>query len=755
MPQNTPYTSSSNPVGATATPRANHVNPYDVNNHGARVDHALVADSCALASSVEWANVLNTPSTFAPSAHTHPLGEVSGTTVGKTRLVTTDSAGAAGELIAEQHATMEYDASGTTLYTIKNERLGTSDPTVSNDLLSGWSLGSRWFNIATAKEFVCLDNAAGAAVWKETTAGAGTVTSVFGRSGVVTAATSDYDDVQIDNTSTVVGATVKAALDQLDSDIANAANWDTAYGWGDHSVAGYTTGGLTSADIDTLAELNAIVADATIIGEDTTNTVTNKTLNDFTNDIHADDVHLEVRNESGVTINKGEVVYVSGYSVGQSKTLVSKADASSTATMPALGIANESIANNAEGEVIKHGKVSGIDTSSFSAGDIVYVSETAGAVTSTKPTGTALVEEVGEVLRSHASLGVVEVNLAPVPYVTGFIATLLDDGTAAAARTTIGAGTMNDLIDDTSPQLGAYLDTNLNQIRFNDNYGIDDNSGNAVVRFRKTGTAINHLAIWNAATGGDVELHTEGTDATINFKLDAKGSGEVILPSTGGIRANVFAGYADATDYIDMSVANTMDFALGGSVEMTLDGITGLDLQNVGIVVQTADIEASAGTIKGTDFEHLDIGGGTAGDLLLYWNSGDGTLEESSLDPSAVVTLTGAETLTNKTVTNPAHTDQTVTDAATVNWNCDSGGIGTVTLAGNRTIAAPTNLKKGTYILHVKQDATGSRTVTWNAVFKWPGGTAPTLSTAASAHDIITFVCDGTNLYGVASLAFS
>ena len=71
-------------------------------------------------------------------------------------------------------------------------------------------------------------------------------------------------------------------------------------------------------------------------------------------------------------------------------------------------------------------------------------------------------------------------------------------------------------------------------------------------------------------------------------------------------------------------------------------------------------------------------------------------------------------------------------------------------------MAAPTNLKDGaTYILRIIQDATGTRTITWNTVFKWAGGTAPTLSTGGGAIDIITFVSDGTNLYGCSQLNFS
>ena len=92
--------------------------------------------------------------------------------------------------------------------------------------------------------------------------------------------------------------------------------------------------------------------------------------------------------------------------------------------------------------------------------------------------------------------------------------------------------------------------------------------------------------------------------------------------------------------------------------------------------------------------------------------------------------------------------NQTLTDGVTISWDTSSGQVATVTLGGNRTMAAPTNLKIGTYILHVVQDATGSRTLTWNSVFKWPAGIAPVLTTNANARDVISLVSDGTNLYG-------
>jgi hypothetical protein len=137
-------------------------------------------------------------------------------------------------------------------------------------------------------------------------------------------------------------------------------------------------------------------------------TLTNKTLNDLTNFIHADATHTAVRNTSGSLITKGTPVYISGWSVGESLITIAPADASAAATMPCLGLAEEDIANNANGAVIISGQIDGVDTSSWSTGDPLFVSETTGELTSTRPTGSALVQKLGIVLRSHATLGVLE-----------------------------------------------------------------------------------------------------------------------------------------------------------------------------------------------------------------------------------------------------------------------------------------------------------------------------------------------------------
>jgi hypothetical protein len=77
-----------------------------------------------------------------------------------------------------------------------------------------------------------------------------------------------------------------------------------------------------------------------------------------------------------------------------------------------------------------------------------------------------------------------------------------------------------------------------------------------------------------------------------------------------------------------------------------------------------------------------------------------------------------------------------------------------VALDENTTFADPSNEVAGqSGSIIITQDGTGSRTAAWNSAFKWAGGTAPTLSTAASAVDRIDYlVVAAGNIHAVASL---
>ena len=80
--------------------------------------------------------------------------------------------------------------------------------------------------------------------------------------------------------------------------------------------------------------------------------------------------------------------------------------------------------------------------------------------------------------------------------------------------------------------------------------------------------------------------------------------------------------------------------------------------------------------------------------------------------------------------------------------NTASGTIQNLTLTGNCTFTFPTATSGEQFTLFLKQDATGSRTVTWPASIRWAGGSAPSLTTAASKTDVLSFIFNGTYWVG-------
>lgn len=95
-----------------------------------------------------------------------------------------------------------------------------------------------------------------------------------------------------------------------------------------------------------------------------------------------------------------------------------------------------------------------------------------------------------------------------------------------------------------------------------------------------------------------------------------------------------------------------------------------------------------------------------------------------------------------------------LTDATSITVNFNTAQNFAVTLAGNRTLENPSNIVAGqTGSIFVVQDGTGSRTLSYGSAWKFAGGTAPTLSTAASTTDRLDYVVQtSTAIHAVASL---
>lgn len=115
-------------------------------------------------------------------------------------------------------------------------------------------------------------------------------------------------------------------------------------------------------------------------------------------------ISLEVRNTTGATIAKGTPVYISGYST---KPLIAKCDSDDLATFPMIGITQAAISTGTDGVIIVSGVFENINTSSYAAGEILYVAN-GGGLTDTIPTGGS--GAVAVVAKSNASTGIIVVG---------------------------------------------------------------------------------------------------------------------------------------------------------------------------------------------------------------------------------------------------------------------------------------------------------------------------------------------------------
>jgi hypothetical protein len=94
--------------------------------------------------------------------------------------------------------------------------------------------------------------------------------------------------------------------------------------------------------------------------------------------------------------------------------------------------------------------------------------------------------------------------------------------------------------------------------------------------------------------------------------------------------------------------------------------------------------------------------------------------------------------------------------SASIAWNLATAQSAKHTLTENTTLANPTNMVDGgTYVLRLTQHASSPKTLAFGSAYKWPSGTAPTISATNGAVDVITFTSDGTNMLGCIQKAFA
>jgi hypothetical protein len=293
-------------------------------------------------------------------------------------------------------------------------------------------------------------------------------------------------------------------------------------------------------------------------------------------------------------------------------------------------------------------------------------------------------------------------------------------------------------------------------------------------------------------------MATTYTDLGLSLMLTGENSGtwgditnknlQLIQQGFAGYEAVTVNGTGTTTlDIIDATISNgrnaviKLTGTITGNITVTIpDSVEKLyTVINGTVGVFTVEFKTVSGT--GVTFATTD-----KSTKILF---ADGT----NIVDTGTVSLTGVQTLTNKTLTSPkineavevtatatelnysdivtlgttaaskvftadannlttvsgavANVEDTLTDGATITWDVIDSPVAKVTLGGNRTLSAPSGTTPiaGQFIsLTVIQDATGSRTLTWNSVYEFTADTAPTLTTTASKADLFVFKYNGT-----------
>ena len=152
----------------------------------------------------------------------------------------------------------------------------------------------------------------------------------------------------------------------------------------------------------------------------------------------------------------------------------------------------------------------------------------------------------------------------------------------------------------------------------------------------------------------------------------------------------------------------------------------------------------STGTVTATAFVGAltgNVTGNTSGTAATVTGAAQSNI--TSLGTLTGLTVSGSVSLTGGAAANIT----ALTDGSTITIDMSTACHHSVTLGGNRTFAAPSNQAVGqSGSIFITQDGTGSRTASFNSAFKFAGGTAPTLSTAANAVDRIDYVIKASNV---------
>jgi hypothetical protein len=241
------------------------------------------------------------------------------------------------------------------------------------------------------------------------------------------------------------------------------------------------------------------------------------------------------------------------------------------------------------------------------------------------------------------------------------------------------------------------------------------------------------LAKLEDGTQGDILYYASGGAPT---RLGAGTNGDVL--TTGGAGANPAWATPTTGDITGVTAGTGLSGGgTSGSVTLNVEAsqtqITAVGTIATGVWNGTDVAVADGGTGSGTaSGARTNLGVAIGSDVQAY--NADTALTDVAAEWTKTQNFNSTE----------------LTFDATQDWDLSANQVCFVTLTANTIFDAPSNQKDGGfYSITLKQDGTGSRTASWNSVFHFAGGTAPTLTTAASAVDIMVFRSDGTSMLEV------
>lgn len=327
---------------------------------------------------------------------------------------------------------------------------------------------------------------------------------------------------------------------------------------------------------------------------------------------------------------------------------------------------------------------------------------------------------------------------------TSFARTLLDDVDAAAMRTTLG------LVIGTNVQAAdAELSAIAGLTSAADTVPYFTGSGTAALftltSFMRTllddadaAAARTTLGIGTAGTRADAYFALASHTHTVANLSDASANGRSLISATDYATMRTLLGLVIGTNVQAYSAI------LGALAGLTSAADKGIQFTGSG-TAGTFDLTAFAKTLL--DDANAAAARTTLGLATVASSGSYDDLANKPTIPAALTKAAGSDLRTGtddaKYTTSKAIRDAmapvALTDAATITADMGAGFNFSVTIAANRTIGTPTNSIAGqSGTIRIKQDGTGSRTLSFSSAWKFTGGT-PTASTAANTVDRIAY----------------